>query len=451
MPATSSLRDDAMRIWRAGVDAVRAGKLLERETQVAGRTLRIGDFETSLDAVGRITVVGGGKAAAGMAVGLETALGPQLIAEKHLAGCLNVPEGTVEPTTAIHLHVGRPAGVNEPRPEGVEGARQMLRDVSSLGPSDLCICLLSGGGSALLPAPAAGVSLADMIAITKLLAASGATIDQLNCVRRQLSDIKGGGLARACTAGTLVTVIISDVLGDPLKTIASGPTVECNEGPTAALDTLANLGLSDHPDAAPIVAYLKNQQGHAGHLKSAGPACDVHHVILANNATAVDAAGMEAERLGYNHAMICASESEGPAEDVGRHLAQMAQTMRNQPGPNCLITGGEPTVVLAPRELRGMGGRNQQLVLAALAELGDCHRIALLSGGTDGEDGPTDAAGAVIDEQVAAAAQQERLDQTDYLARNDAYSFFEPLDGLIKTGPTGTNVCDVRVVVVEQS
>ncbi|QDU57712.1 glycerate kinase type-2 family protein [Aeoliella mucimassa] len=450
MPTATQLRRDALAIWQAGVDSVLADRLLEREVQIDGQWLLVGDQEFDLEPVGRIVVVGAGKAGAAMARGLESALGPQLLAEKQVEGWVNVPAGTVTPTTAIHLHPSRPAGVNEPRPEGVEGSRQILNLVSSLAPNDLCLCLLSGGGSALLPAPSAGVSLAEKIAITRLLSGSGATIDQLNAVRRQLSDIKGGGLARACTASQLVTLVISDVLGDPLETIASGPTYPTKAGPEEAMQVLTELELLEHPDPVSIVEFLRRRLETGPHSPTPAIA-ELHHVILANNATAVDAAGIEAERRGYNHAMDCATSSEGPAEDVGRHLASMALSMRDTPGgPNCLITGGEPTVKLVASDQRGLGGRNQQLVLAAIQELGNCQGIALLSGGTDGEDGPTDAAGAFVDEQVIRQAQAGSLSAADYLARNDAYHYFEPLQSLIKTGPTGTNVCDLRVLVVDQ-
>jgi hydroxypyruvate reductase len=322
----------------------------------------------------------------------------------------------------------------------------MLRLVGELSPNDLCICLLSGGGSALLPAPAAGLTLQQKIDVTRLLSGAGANIEQLNSVRRQISRSKGGGLARACRAGKLVTLIISDVLGDPLDLIASGPTwCRSDESPAQALQVFEELHIADHPAARPIVAFLRRQSG-----KQLPAACSVEHLVLANNATAVDAAGMEAERLGYSHAMLSSTRSEGAAEDVGRHLAAMARRMRDTPGPNCLISGGEPTVKLVDAAKRGLGGRNQQLVLSALAELGDCERIALLSGGTDGEDGPTDAAGAVIDAEIAARSEAIGLDAADYLASNDAYHFFEPLDALLKTGPTHTNVCDLRVITVEQ-
>jgi glycerate-2-kinase len=171
-------------------------------------------------------------------------------------------------------------------------------------------------------------------------------------------------------------------------------------------------------------------------------------VVIGNNAVAVDAAGLEAEGLGYSHAMISATRLEGPAEEVGRHMALVARRMRREPGPDCLISGGEPTVSLVDQSIRGQGGRNQQLALAALAELGDCGGIALLAGGTDGEDGPTDAAGAVVTAAVVAAARRQQLDAADSLRRNDAYTFFAAAGGLFQTGPTQTNVGDLRVVVV---
>jgi hydroxypyruvate reductase len=189
----------------------------------------------------------------------------------------------------------------------------------------------------------------------------------------------------------------------------------------------------------------------------------LENFVIGNNAVAVDAAGMEAERRGYSHAMDAASTLEGAAEDVGRDLARMTLKMMSEAGPDCLITGGEPTVKLAAEKVRGKGGRNQQLVLAALTEILNAERgvrsadsgpgtarFCLLSGGTDGEDGPTDAAGAVLDSELMARVRESGLDPAEYLRRNDAYSFFDRLGGLIKTGPTHTNVCDVRVVVVDR-
>ncbi|MFO7904443.1 MAG: glycerate-2-kinase family protein, partial [Pirellulaceae bacterium] len=213
------LREDALSIWHAAVDAVASDRLVRDNVHPSRHDLRIAGTTIPLDNLERIAVVGAGKAGAGMAAGLEAALGPRLL--RRVRGWVNVPADCVRSLRAIHLHAARPAGVNEPTPAGVQGCEKILELVSSLDENDLCIGLLSGGGSALLPAPSTGVTLDQKVAITKHLSGAGANIQQLNTVRKQLSRIKGGGLARACHAGTLITLIISDVLGDPLDVIAS--------------------------------------------------------------------------------------------------------------------------------------------------------------------------------------------------------------------------------------
>ncbi|MDZ4657113.1 MAG: DUF4147 domain-containing protein [Bythopirellula sp.] len=444
---SEQLRKDALSIWRAGVEAVRPANLIPQFVAVAGDTLQIGDEEFDLRQIERIAIVGAGKAGAGMAVALETALGDQVLREKHVTGWVNVPADCVQPTQVIHLHPARPAGLNEPTAAGVEGTEAILRLVASLGPRDLCLCLISGGGSALLPAPVAGFSLDAKIELTREIAARGGNIEQLNIVRRELSGVKGGGLARACRAGNLVSLILSDVLGDDLSLIASGPTVPREPTPTFAIEVLQSLGLQNNPAGNAAIAFLqdKGKQSPKAH-ESVLPR--VTNIIIGNNSAAVDAAGMEAERLGYSHAMIAARQSEGPAEEVGSQIVAMAVSMRQDAGPDCLISGGEPTVALCDQHERGLGGRNQQLALAALAKLADWRGLALVAGGTDGEDGPTDAAGAFVDEQIVQAARRLKLSPEKYLKRNDAYHFFEQLGGLIKTGPTHTNVCDLRVLTV---
>jgi hydroxypyruvate reductase len=414
---------------------------------VEGDTLSIADEVLDLGGVDRLAIVGAGKAAGAMAVALEKVLGPKLLTEKHAVGWVNVPDDCLMPSQRVTLHAGRPAAINEPRPEGEVGTRRILEIVSGLGPNDLCFCVLTGGGSALLPAPPPGISLEQKIAVTRLLSAAGANIEQLNTVRRHLSLVKGGGLARACGAGRLVTLIISDVLGDPLELIASGPTVPGITTPNDALAVLEKLGLINHRTIQPIIQYLRTQSEQRA-SPGGSPRCHITHHILANNAIAVDAAGAEAERLGYSHVMISSSMSEGPAEAVGHHLAAMARQMRDAPGPDCLISGGEPTVTLVEESRRGKGGRNQQLALAALAELGDCEGIALLAAGTDGEDGPTNAAGAVVTAEIMCSARRLQLEPRSYLGRNDAYHFFQQAGGLFITGSTHTNVCDLRVVLV---
>jgi glycerate-2-kinase len=278
----------------------------------------------------------------------------------------------------------------------------------------------------------------------------------------------------------LVSLIISDVLGDPLDTIASGPTVvdssdvhfvhqvhSVHPGNRAAaqqaLEVLERFKARESGVPERVFEFLERRvkESPGSARETEPPRARVVNSIIGNNALAVAAAVDEARRRGYTPKLVAETQLEGDANEVGRELANLALRMKREPGPDCLIWGGEPTVRLAPTGERGKGGRNQQLVLAALTYLYDAQSpdqsdkpllagIVLLSSGTDGEDGPTDAAGAFVDQLVADAARQLPLSPGDYLRRNDAYYFFEPLDALIKTGPTHTNVCDVRVALVDR-
>jgi hydroxypyruvate reductase len=250
------------------------------------------------------------------------------------------------------------------------------------------------------------------------------------------------------------------VLGDPLDVIASGPTVASTQSPQDALAILAKFDPQRELPAA-IYAYLQcAAAGDDAGGRAASAAAVITNLVIGNNAIAVDAAGGEAERRGYSHAMIAATELEGEAESIGRHHAGLALQMRREKGPDALISGGEPVVTLASPDIRGKGGRNQQLVLAALVRLlrsqtselsqNPLEGLAILSGGTDGEDGPTDAAGAIIDADTFQRMRQLDLSPESFLARSDAYSFFRQFGGLIKTGPTHTNVCDLRVILVDR-
>ena len=452
--SSQQLRDDARRIWWAGVQAVQPKTLIPEVVRVEASVLWIDDKPIDLQKVDRIAIVGAGKAGASMTLALEKVLGDQLLDEKEVIGWVNVPADCVElaeaeSTTRISkvvLHAARPAGRNEPTAEGVAGTQKILRIVGGLGPNDLCICLISGGGSALLPAPIEGLSLEAKGALTREIAARGGTIEQLNAVRRELSLVKGGGLARACGSGQLITLILSDVLGDNLETIASGPTVLREPTPELALQVIEELQLENCAAGKKAAALIRNQRDNP--TEQIATSTEVTNLLIGNNATAVDAAGIEAERLGYSHAMISANQPEATAEEVAQHLMELAESMRSSGEPDCLISGGEPTVRLVSEAERGLGGRNQQLVLSAMNSFEDWQGLALLSGGTDGEDGPTDAAGAFVDEQLMQAVQEKGLDPADYLARNDAYHFFEQVDGLVKTGPTHTNVCDLRVLTI---
>jgi glycerate 2-kinase len=462
---TQRLRDDAIAIWQAGVDAVRAPKLVRNVVRRDGDTLLIGDERLPVADIGRIAVVGAGKAGAGMAAGIEEAVGEDLL--ERLDGWVNVPDDCVRPLAKIHLLGARPAGVNEPTEQGVAGAERILEIVSSLGADDLCLVLISGGGSALLPAPVEGVSLADKQAITRRLSQAGATINELNCVRKQLSRVKGGRLAAACTAGRLITLIISDVVGDPLDVIASGPTVPDTSTAADAIDIL-NKYAGEIGVPVSIARHLQRSaasggrsprgRSPAGRVSSAanGPAsaapapAQLTSLVIGNIDVALAAAAAEARRRGYAVESLGGANT-GIAREVGADLAGHCLALRDAgAGPTCLLSGGEPTVLVVPTDLPRRGGRNQELVLAATRRLWDedMEGIVLLSGGTDGEDGPTDAAGAFVDAEVIARAKALSLDPAGYLAINNSYPFFEQTGGLLRTGPTHTNVMDLRVGLV---
>ncbi|MEO2020997.1 MAG: MOFRL family protein, partial [Pirellulaceae bacterium] len=292
--------------------------------------------------------------------------------------------------------------------------------------------------------------------VTQFLSAAGANIQQLNTVRKQLSTIKGGRLARACRANRLVTLVISDVPGDPLDIIASGPTVVDSSTPAEAIAILDSFKANESNLLNTVYGALRAQvETPVMALSGGGP--DVTNHIIGNNQLAVEAAVQEARNRGYRCDCEFAVDLEGAAEEVGQQLSRRGIQMKINGEVNCWISGGEPTVQLAPLSQRGRGGRNQQLVLAALddqlrhlAEQDSSvpwQGMALLSGGTDGEDGPTDAAGAFLDQQVAELARQQGLHPQPYLDRNDAYSFFDAVQALVKTGPTHTNVCDLRVLL----
>jgi glycerate 2-kinase len=439
----SVLARDARAIWQSAVAAVDPFTLV-RDVLASPPP----DLRAALAGAGRVLVVGGGKAGAAMAAGAEAALAGQL---DRVTGVVNVPAGSVRPLSAIRLHAARPDGSNHPAAEGVVGVREILALVRNATPSDVCLCLLSGGGSALLPAPADGLTLADKQKVTQLLHACGATIGEMNCVRKHLSAFKGGRLAEAFFAAggrLLFTLVISDVVGDPLDVIASGPTVA---DPTTFADALAVLeryGLTDRVPAG-VLAHLR--RGRDGATPDTPKALLGSALVIGNNARALAAATRTAESLGYP-VLDLGSFIEGETRDVAVMHAGIVRSVRTdgkpRPAPLCILSGGETTVTLAAGH--GRGGRNQEFVLAAALHLGarGLRNVVVLSGGTDGEDGPTDAAGAVADTGTLERATRQGLDAAASLARHDAYPFFTATGDLLRTGLTGTNVMDVRVLLM---
>ena len=438
----SPLCESAVSVWQAAVDAVRPHDLLREAFADAASPLA-----AAVRSAPRILVVGGGKAGGAMAEALEEALGDRL---PRAEGVVNVPADAARPLRRIRLHAARPAGSNHPTAAGVAGSEEMLRLLGQAGPEDVAFCLLSGGGSALLPAPVEGVSLEDKQAVTKLLHACGATINEMNAVRKHLSRIKGGRLAQAFRGRALFSLIISDVVGDPLDVIASGPTAA---DPTSFGDALGVLRRYELLGKVPasVRDYLEaGARGeHPETLKELPPS--VHNRILGNNARALCAAAGRARELGFP-VLNLGSFIQGETREVARVFAGIVRSIRHDGTPAappvCVISGGETTVTLPPGH--GKGGRNQEFVLATLLELGEegCRQAAILSGGTDGEDGPTDAAGAVGDETFFAAARTKELDPAPFLEAHDAYPLFDQTGHLLRSGLTQTNVMDVRVILL---
>lgn len=441
--------DDALQIWRAGVAAVDSSRLVEQSVHIDGTELMISGRRWDSTSGGRICVVGAGKAGAGMAAGLEHAL-PEFLLSR-TSGWVNVPEDCVRTLERIHLHGARPAGVNEPTSAGAAGTQEILERLKSLTPADLCVVLISGGGSALLPAPVEGISLQSKLDVTRLMMESGATIHEMNAVRRELSAVKGGGLLRACRSGMLISLIISDVIGDPLETIASGPTVDIPRDPQKAIDILTSIEQrTGRSVPAAVFEVLKRQLDEDTTRKPV--TIDYTNSIIGNNRTAVDEAAIAARNMGYE--VIRQDHDQGGiAREFGEAFAEeslRASQNRSSGEKLCLLSGGEPVVQLVSTNQERKGGRNQEVVLAAakVMQREACRNVTLLSGGTDGEDGPTDAAGAIINSELLDRAKSSGLDIDSFLEINNSYPFFEQIGGLIKSGPTHTNVMDLRVSLI---
>lgn len=440
-------------IWRAGVLAVQPRSCVPRFFH---HRVQQGDPRFDFSRYERLLVVGAGKAGSAMTAALEETLVQLGVDLNRLDGWVNVPNETIVPVRKIHLHPSRPLGTNEPTDQALFGAERILELVSSAGPEDLLFCLISGGGSALLPLPAEGISLAEKQQVVRLLHRCGATIQEMNAVRKHISRIKGGRLAEQFTGRLCLTLIISDVIGDPLDVIASGPTAP---DPTTFADAWAVLEKYRLVEQVPGSVREHLQRGLRGEVSETPKtiARDAHgetrvfHFILASNRDALESAAQQAARQGFETWSL-GPYIQGETRTVAEELARQTQTWRqNITRPLVVLSGGETTVTLPPEH--GKGGRNQEFALAFLHQLSDIglEGITLLSAGTDGEDGPTDAAGAFVDMETWQRARRLGLDIVDYLHRHDAYTFFEAVQALFKPGFTQTNVMDLRVLLLEPS
>jgi glycerate 2-kinase len=404
--------------------------------------VRAGPHRMALAPGGRVWVVGTGKAAVPMAGAVEAVLG-----ERVAGGLVVTKTGHGGPLARVRV-----AEAAHPVPDaaGVAGAREVASVLAGAGPDDLVVAVVSGGGSALLPAPVEGVTLAEKQEVTRQLLACGATIGEMNCVRKHLSRLKGGGLSRLAHPARVLALVLSDVVGDPLDVIASGPTVA---DPTTFADALAVLdrfGLRGRMPQA-VVAFL--EAGRAGLVpetpKPGAPElAATANVLVGTNAMAVRAAADRARALGYRTVVLSTTltgETRVVAAVHGAVAREVAASGNPVAPPGCVLSGGETTVTIRGG---GKGGRNQEFALAAALEVEGLEGALVLSAGTDGTDGPTDAAGAVADGDTARRARAAGLDPARHLDQNDAYPLFEALGDLVRTGPTRTNVMDLHVVLV---
>ncbi len=429
----SRLRTDALRIVEAGIAAAdpRAAVLRALEHEEAAGT----------PAAERVWLVGAGKAAAGMAAAALEVLGSRVA-----GGTVTVPAGTPAPDLA-GIEVWW-AAHPVPDTHGLAGAAAALEMARAAGRDDLVLCLLSGGASALWPAPPAGVSLTALAVTTERLLRAGAPISEINTVRRHLSHIAGGWLARDAAPARLLTLAVSDVVGSAPEAIGSGPT---SPDPTTFRDALDVLRRREVDVPPEVRAHL--QRGDAGEVpetpKPGNPAfLRATYRVAASNRDALAAAAEEAERLGYRTTVV-ADDLEGEAREAGAEVAALAWGSHAEGsvpgGPTAFLLGGETTVTVRGP---GRGGRNQELALAAAREIDGEPGVVVASVGTDGRDGPTHAAGAVVDGETVARGAAAGLDAGEALDRNDSHAFLRASGDLVVTGPTGTNVNDLVLVLV---
>jgi glycerate 2-kinase len=438
----SLIRRHAISALEHALLAAEPGKIIERKISLVGRKLNVGPVTVDFSKFNRVLVIGGGKASSAMALAIERILGTRLT-----GGIINVPVYT-KPWPKSKIIQFHEATHPIPSQAGVKGVQKMLELVGEPKEDDLVICLISGGGSSLLPLPQIPITLADIQNTTGFLLRSGAEINEINTIRKHLSAIKGGRLAAKLFPATVLALIISDVVGDRLDSVASGPTVP---DPTTYSDTFQILRKYDLLNKVPRRVKEEITRGlHEKSRETPKPGSRifdrVHNILVGTNRSSCLAAATHLKKLGY-HTLVLSTQVQGEAKEVGKIYAGILHGMRSGttlPPPCAIVAGGETTVTIKDG---GKGGRNQELVLSAALNISGLKNVVIASMGTDGVDGPTDAAGSIADGQTLERAERLNLEPKRFLETHNSYLFFKKLGGLIVTGPTGTNVNDVMVLL----
>ena len=433
---TRAGRAVALEVWEAALAAAQVEPLVRRALAYDGDRLRAGPFALELAPLARVLVLGAGKASAAMAAPIVEILGGRVT-----GGLVVVKDGYARRAGPVRI-----VEASHPVPDerGRAAAGELLRLAESAGPDDLVICAISGGGSALLPAPAPPITLEEKRRLTELLLAAGATIGELNTVRKHLSLLKGGQLARAAAPAPVLTLALSDVIGNSVDVIASGPTAP---DPTTYVEALAVIRRFGLEGRAPRSVIDRLEAGVAERIPETPKPDDrifarVTNLVIGDNSLVVAAAAARAAALGYRPEILTRALA-GEAREAARAFVARGRTLTP---PACLIAGGETTVTVTGA---GTGGRCQEFALAAALELAGTPSLTVMAAGTDGTDGPTDAAGAIADGGTLARAACQRVDPHSSLAVNDSHAFFRATGDLVMTGPTGTNLLDLYLLVAE--
>lgn len=436
------MKYDVVRALNEALISASPRTILRDKVQVIGTKLQVGSLRLDLTSYDRIIVIGAGKASASMAAEIEKLLGTRIT-----AGLVNVPDYLrVRPKLKrIGLH---DATHPVPSKKGMRGVEKMLRLVGKPSKKDLIICLISGGGSALMPMPVEGLDLSDDQKVTNFLLESGAPINEINTIRKHLSAIKGGRLAQKLYPARILTLIISDVVGDPLDAIASGPTAPDSTTYLDAKNILVKHGLWTR---IPLTARKIIEMGVSSNARETPKENSkvfnhVSNILVGSNKHSCLSAARYLKSRGYN-TRILSTHVQGEAKEVGKLYAGIISDMMESHSPTALVAGGETTVTMS--KAGGLGGRNQELVLSCAIGIEDLEAAVIASIGTDGVDGPTDAAGAIADGETIRHARNRGLYASSFLESHDSYNFFEKIGNLILTGPTGTNVNDVTILATE--